>query len=198
MTLFAPTDAAFEALDMDFLTSSFLGMEPLKTFFWHFMDGVLMSEEFYDGLTLNTGGGDLTMEVDNGVVTVNNATVVVADIEASNGVIHIIDAVLDLGCSDPEACNYNPDAWSGTATCVYAENCDFCLDGVVVDGDADDDECAMKMKSWVAWIHRLGISIRKPRILMQRLVFTCQAVARALGMTIGMRSVWACILPKWS
>ena len=140
VTLFAPTDAAFEALDAGFLDELFSGNGTGEDLlFLHFVDGMFMSDEFYDGLTLNAGGADLTMEVDNGVVTVNNATVVMADIEASNGVIHIIDAVLDPGCSDPAACNYDPNAWSGTATCVYAENCDFCLDGMVLNGDADDD-----------------------------------------------------------
>lgn len=79
------------------------------------------------------------MEVDNGVVSIGNATMVGGDGQAVNGVVHLIDAVLNVACSDPQACNYNPNGGAGTATCEYAEGCDVCVDGMVVDGDADDD-----------------------------------------------------------
>ena len=39
-------------------------------------------------------GKDLSLRVDGGKVMVDNATVVKADVEASNGVIHVIDTVL--------------------------------------------------------------------------------------------------------
>ena len=140
VTLFAPTDAAFEALDADFLDELFSGNGTGEDLlFWHFVDGVLMSGEFYDGLTLTTWQGEWTMEVDNGVVSIGNATMVGGDGQAVNGVVHLIDAVLNVACSDPQACNYNPNGGTGTATCEYAEGCDVCVDGTVVDGDADDD-----------------------------------------------------------
>ncbi|MDG2022921.1 MAG: fasciclin domain-containing protein, partial [Actinomycetota bacterium] len=39
-------------------------------------------------------GAEVTVNESMGTVTINNANVVAADIEASNGVIHVIDAVL--------------------------------------------------------------------------------------------------------
>ncbi len=140
VTLFAPTNAAFEALDADYLDELFSGNGTGEDLlFWHFIDGVLMSGEFDDGLTLSTWQGNLTMEIEEGVVTLENATIVGGDGEAVNGVVHLIDAVLNVGCGDPQACNYNPNVGSGTAACQYAEGCDVCVDGMVVDGDADDD-----------------------------------------------------------
>ena len=40
------------------------------------------------------GGAVVSIAVDGGMVMVNDATVVTADIEASNGIIHVIDTVL--------------------------------------------------------------------------------------------------------
>jgi uncharacterized surface protein with fasciclin (FAS1) repeats len=39
-------------------------------------------------------GQDITITTSNGSVMINDATVIQADIEASNGVIHVIDSVL--------------------------------------------------------------------------------------------------------
>jgi uncharacterized surface protein with fasciclin (FAS1) repeats len=54
-----------------------------------------MSADIEDGAEVETlQGGMLTFSVDGDVIMVNDATVVAADIEAANGVIHVIDAVL--------------------------------------------------------------------------------------------------------
>jgi uncharacterized surface protein with fasciclin (FAS1) repeats len=48
-----------------------------------------------DGQSVATvNGADVKISVDGGTVKVNDATVVATDIQASNGIIHVIDAVL--------------------------------------------------------------------------------------------------------
>jgi uncharacterized surface protein with fasciclin (FAS1) repeats len=53
------------------------------------------STDLKDGESVKTvGGKSITVHIANGVVTINDATVVKADIPASNGTIHVIDTVL--------------------------------------------------------------------------------------------------------
>jgi uncharacterized surface protein with fasciclin (FAS1) repeats len=53
-----------------------------------------MSSDLTDGMTATTvQGGDLTVDLSDGA-KVNGATVTQADIEAENGVIHVIDTVM--------------------------------------------------------------------------------------------------------
>ncbi|MFN3315074.1 MAG: fasciclin domain-containing protein, partial [Hyphomonas sp.] len=61
---------------------------------YHVLQGEVMSTDLSDGMTAPTvQGSDITIMTEGGV-TVNGANVVTADIQASNGVIHVIDAVL--------------------------------------------------------------------------------------------------------
>ena len=54
-----------------------------------------MSGDLSDGMTATTvNGADITVSIDMGTVMVNDATGSTADIEASNGVIHVIDSVI--------------------------------------------------------------------------------------------------------
>lgn len=97
-TVFAPTDAAFAALPAgtveDLLKPE--NIEQLAAVLtYHVVAGKVMSSDLA-GKTLNAGtvqGGELAIDATSGV-TVNGANVVTADIETSNGVIHVIDAVL--------------------------------------------------------------------------------------------------------
>lgn len=98
-TVFAPTNAAFDALGADVVAALLEDgnidiLSRVLTF--HVVSGAAaFSEDLSDGQTFTTvEGGELTVGVSGGSVTVNGAEVVTADIEASNGVIHIIDGVL--------------------------------------------------------------------------------------------------------
>jgi uncharacterized surface protein with fasciclin (FAS1) repeats len=96
-TIFAPTDAAFAKLAETTLSNLFLpqNVDKLKALLkYHIVSGKLMStdmEKRSDNATLN--GQNIKIDSTNGV-RVNNVTVQTADIEASNGVIHIINNVL--------------------------------------------------------------------------------------------------------
>jgi len=97
-TVFAPTDTAFEAaLKALGLTADELLAKPelgdiLK---YHVAGGKVMSTDLSNGMKVTTlQGAELTMTIDGKTVKVNDATVTTADLECSNGVIHVIDAVL--------------------------------------------------------------------------------------------------------
>lgn len=97
-TVFAPTNAAFEALPAGTLDSL---LEPANKqqltdiLTYHVVPGELMAADLKDGQKLKTvQGDDLTVEVDGDTVTVNGAKVTMPDVDASNGVVHVIDQVL--------------------------------------------------------------------------------------------------------
>lgn len=96
-TVFAPTDEAFAALPEGTLESLLAEPEGQLTqiLLYHVLSGEVMAAQVTDGLTAETlQGGELTFSVENGNVMVNDANIILTDIEASNGVIHVIDAVL--------------------------------------------------------------------------------------------------------
>lgn len=94
-TVFAPTDDAFAALPEGTVEALLADPEALAAILtYHVVPGAVMSTDLSDGMTATTvNGQDITIGTEGGV-TVNDANVVTADIEASNGVIHVIDAVI--------------------------------------------------------------------------------------------------------
>lgn len=96
-TVFAPTDAAFAALP-DGTVAMLLEPENkdklVAILTYHVVPGKVMSGDLSDDMKAATvQGGEVTIDLDNGVM-VNDANVVTADIEAENGVIHVIDKVI--------------------------------------------------------------------------------------------------------
>ena len=61
---------------------------------YHVVAGKVMSSDLSDGMTAPSIQGEDVMIKTMGGVTVNGANVVSADVEASNGVIHVIDSVI--------------------------------------------------------------------------------------------------------
>jgi uncharacterized surface protein with fasciclin (FAS1) repeats len=94
-TVFAPTDAAFDELPEGTVDALLEDTEQLTNILtYHVVPGEVMSGDLSDGMMAETvQGGELEIGTEDGV-TVNGANVVTADIEASNGVIHVIDQVL--------------------------------------------------------------------------------------------------------
>ena len=95
-TVFAPTDDAFTAagIDLNALNSD-EGLATLSDILlYHVVSGAVPSSAVTDGLVAAAvNGDDLTFTVGEGVM-VNDANVIMADVPASNGVIHVIDKVL--------------------------------------------------------------------------------------------------------
>ena len=94
-TVFAPKDEAFAALPegtVEALLEDIPALTAILTY--HVVPGAVMSGDLTDGMMAETvNGASVTIGVGD-TVTVDGATVIQADIEASNGVIHVIDQVI--------------------------------------------------------------------------------------------------------
>jgi uncharacterized surface protein with fasciclin (FAS1) repeats len=95
-TVFAPTDAAFAALEEGLLEKLLLpeNRDALVSILtYHVVSGTVLAEDVTAGDVATVQGDDITVVTEGGV-TVNGANVVAVDVLASNGVIHVIDTVL--------------------------------------------------------------------------------------------------------
>jgi hypothetical protein len=96
-TVFAPTDAAFAKLPAGTVSALLQDLPTLTNILkYHVVAGKVMAADVVkltSALTL-LSGKNVTVSVQNGKVFINNAEVVITDIVASNGVIHVIDTVL--------------------------------------------------------------------------------------------------------
>ena len=95
-TLFAPTDDAFDALPEGTVATLLASIDELiEVLAHHVVGGTFMTEDLNDGDVLTTANDDnLTVTVDGMTYMIDMATVISANIEASNGVVHVIDMVL--------------------------------------------------------------------------------------------------------
>jgi len=95
-TVFAPTDDAFAALGstVDELLKPENKDKLVKVLTYHVVPGKVMSSDLVDDAMVATvEGQEIKVDLDNGPM-VNDANVTTADIETSNGVIHVIDKVI--------------------------------------------------------------------------------------------------------
>jgi uncharacterized surface protein with fasciclin (FAS1) repeats len=95
-TVFAPTDEAFKALGatVDELLKPENKDKLTAILTYHVVAGKVMSTDLKDGMEAATVQGEtVVIDLDNGPM-VDDAKVVTADIETTNGVIHIIDKVI--------------------------------------------------------------------------------------------------------
>ncbi|GAB5489812.1 MAG: hypothetical protein Phog2KO_00270 [Phototrophicaceae bacterium] len=130
-TVFAPTDAAFEALlsdnelDIEALLEDIDGLRDILLY--HVVDGIAESGDLEDGQKLETLQEiSITIGIDGETVTLNDiATIVTADVQTSNGIIHVIDAVLLPPVPterESEACVVSTDIASGASVHVGPGN----------------------------------------------------------------------------
>ncbi len=96
-TVFAPTDDAFAKVPQETLDQ--LAADPdgalADVLTYHVVSGKVMAADVTDGLEADTvQGSPVKFMVKDGSVMINDANIVQTDIEASNGVIHVIDTVI--------------------------------------------------------------------------------------------------------
>ena len=96
-TVFAPTDEAFAALPAG-TVETLLKPENKETLIkiltYHVVAGEITSDKITSGEVESLAEAMITVKVKDGKVKVNQAEVIQADINASNGVIHVIDQVI--------------------------------------------------------------------------------------------------------
>ena len=95
-TVFAPTDEAFNALGQETIDSLLADPEMLsQILLYHVVPGSVMAADVVElNGAITAAGAPVAISAMDGNVQVNGANVVATDIEASNGVIHVIDSVL--------------------------------------------------------------------------------------------------------
>ena len=95
VTLFAPTDEAFDAVPADALAKLRATPETLRRVLRHHaVTGALSSDDLVDGTLATLDGGAVEIVIDDSGISVSGANVVSPDIMAANGIVHIIDQVL--------------------------------------------------------------------------------------------------------
>lgn len=97
-TVFAPTNAAFDKLPkgtVEALMKDDKKADLQNILQYHVTTSALKAEYFQDGMSVGMVNGDnISISVKDGKIVINGTATVVASIRASNGMIHVIDAVL--------------------------------------------------------------------------------------------------------
>ncbi len=97
-TVFAPTNEAFEALPegvLDMLLKPENKEKLVAVLTYHVVPGEVMSEDITKNMQAKTvEGSEAWVKVKGKKVRINNAQVVMPDVDASNGVVHVIDEVI--------------------------------------------------------------------------------------------------------
>ncbi len=90
-TVFAPTDAAFEALGVDLASLS--NEDLTNILLYHVVPASVFSSDLTEGSVQTANGSTVNVSLDGGV-KINDSNVVIANVQTTNGVIHVIDQVL--------------------------------------------------------------------------------------------------------
>ena len=95
-TVFAPTDQAFSDAGVDLANFQTDEEKAVLTdiLLYHVVAGAVPASAVTDGMLAEMVNGDKTKFTVDGTVSINDATVIQADVQASNGIIHVIDKVL--------------------------------------------------------------------------------------------------------
>lgn len=116
LTLFVPNNAAFRRVASAIQNAT---VEQLASVLqYHVHPGLIYSTNITGNASIAAlSGGNLTITVSNGTVFVNNARVVRSDVLVANGVVHVIDAVLNPGnATATSSGNSTVDAFSGASS----------------------------------------------------------------------------------
>jgi transforming growth factor-beta-induced protein len=111
-TVFAPSDEAFAKVPADVLAGLLKPENKAileKVLTYHVVAGKVMAADVQPGDVPTVEGQSIKVTVDGSTVKVNDATVVATDVEASNGVIHVIDSVLIPSDVDLSKLNAAPE-----------------------------------------------------------------------------------------
>jgi transforming growth factor-beta-induced protein len=95
-TVFAPTDKAFKAIPSSTLNSILANKTLLQSILtYHVVSGAASKSDLKDGQFIKTlNGKSVNVKFDKGNVFIDNAKVLITDLKAANGIVHVIDAVM--------------------------------------------------------------------------------------------------------
>ncbi len=139
-TVFAPTDAAVDALPsfvVDALLADPATLASVLTY--HVAADSVTSDMLTNNMMIEMINGQMaTITFSGSSIFIEDAEIIIADLIAENGVVHVIDAVLIPsieGCTDLNACNWNPAADTEDGSCDY-ESCAGCLNELACNYDS--------------------------------------------------------------
>ncbi len=141
-TVFAPTDAAFEKLGDDTINALLGDTDTLSDILLYhvFADTAVKSEEAIAlaGSMIEMANGDeVAIALDDGKLFINMSQVIVTDVQASNGIIHVIDTVLTPPVDMSEMPAEEAPAMNIVETAVAAGNFNTLAQALVATGLVD-------------------------------------------------------------
>ncbi len=136
-TVFAPTDAAFDKLGSDTIQSLLDDPDTLRDILlYHVVPGSVNAESAISlaGSSVETANGDsIALSLQDGSLFINDSEVTSTDVNATNGIIHVIDTVL-LPPADGTANIVDTAVGAGSFTTLVAALQATGLDSVLADG----------------------------------------------------------------
>jgi uncharacterized surface protein with fasciclin (FAS1) repeats len=143
-TIFAPADPAFDDLMINFENADLV----LTILSYHVATGILYSSDLTTGSVPSVVGSNLDVVVGtDGSVMVNDATVVVADVLTSTGVVHVVDSLILFPCAtedvthtvtllyeDLVSADFDVAEFSTAVTRVVFDNCFSLVELTSIDG----------------------------------------------------------------
>ncbi|KAI1099334.1 FAS1 domain-containing protein [Jackrogersella minutella] len=115
VTIFAPNNDAFDAIGS--IVSNLTSDQLISIVGYHVINGSINYSTDLKNSTLTTANGvNITITVENGTIYANSAKVTVPDILLSNGVVHVIDQVLN-----PNNTSAAPDTTATSATPAFSD-----------------------------------------------------------------------------
>ena len=130
-TVFAPTDAAFAMIPENVLNSLLADPSGLLTqiLLTHVASGNVLSTDLSDGMIVpSLSATSLNISVTDSVVMINDATVTFANIQADNGVVHVIDLVLSPEETNNDDCTDNDVAINTLLGSMGVSDCAAVID----------------------------------------------------------------------
>ena len=159
-TVFAPTDEAFAKLPAGTVDALLADPEGAlkQILLYHVVPGKVLSSDLSDGLEAATAQGEnVKFTLADGKALVNDANIVAADIEASNGVIHVIDSVIlppSLAAASAEA---TPEAAAMAAEATPEATAEAMAEAAPVADIVDTAVAAGSFKTLVAAVQAAGL-----------------------------------------
>jgi len=159
-TVFAPTDEAFAKLPAGTVDALLADPEGAlkQILLYHVVPGKVLSSDLSDGLEAPTAQGEnVKFTLADGKALVNDANIVAADIEASNGVIHVIDSVIlppSLAAASAEA---TPEAAAMAAEATPEATAEAMAEAAPVADIVDTAVAAGSFKTLVAAVQAAGL-----------------------------------------
>lgn len=132
LTVFAPTDAAFGLIPTDVLNDILADPSGALTniLLYHVVGSQALSGSLMNGQSIETlQGQSVNVSISGGMVMINDADVIAADLLADNGVVHVIDAVLIPSVSVTEVTALNGSLFPNPANDILNINLSQIVDG---------------------------------------------------------------------